>query len=781
MGENKLNNQLDGLFSSFGGMMPSADEPRPETTDGSPSHSHLAAIELDTVAGISDLTATVFDPDDLLEHVADLIKKNFDLSHVGIYFLDKEMEKPTLSLAAAAGLSDDARAALTSIPLRNNHILIARAARDNFIRIDNNVPPDSPLAPARSQLAVPMTIVDHVIGVLSVCSTRAEQFLAADERIFSTLAAQIVVASQNIRLLHSTENQARRLILLNEMATSLNMTATIGQALNVAARYINRIVHSARTSIALLSAKQTAWADVHTFEGEIGSLKSKERIPLAGTIISSAIQQQTLVSIPYLKKNDYVDCKLLAKDGFLSTMATPLILGHQVIGVVNVSSKSVDAYDVSDEEMMLHIAAFLASTIHNRGLFNEIQTAFTEAEILYETSADINMALTYNEILEAVYRYTRLGEAPIDVSLYFFDQPNETEQPPNAVLHLAAIAEPMNGTVQTRLPFNTFTALVESLTLDAPVIIENLHKDPRLNHTLRTYFGNQLGATCLVVVPLVVSKSTVGFIVGSYKKTITLTESEERRLVSLAGQAAVATQNRYILHLSEQQTRELAAVNRVLRKVSRQLEMEQVLETVYQEIQQVVPVEAFYVALYNNSSEMLTFPLVYDDGEQRDLSAIPVAEHPDIARVIGSSEVLFISRSPDEVADVALRRAALGGSKGEPAATLLFVPLTLGTQIVGVMSVQSYHYNAYSDRDVSLMTSMANHLAVAIQNARLYRQAQERARRETILRQVTNQIRGAVDVDSVMRVTAEQVSRTLGRRTFIRLREDSSPKIRSEG
>lgn len=781
MGDDKLNNRLDGLFSSFGDILSSATEADPVAPDAPVARTHLPTIELETITGISDLTATVFDPDDLLQNVAELIQKNFELAQVGIYFLDKEPEEPMLMLTAAAGFSAEQQPARAAIPLRNNPTLIASVARDNIVRMNNDLAADSPLAPARSALVVPMTIVDHVIGVLVVSAGSPNYFSPADERIFTTLAAQIVVASQNIRLLRNSEKQARRLILLNEMATSLNMTATIDQALNVAARYIHRIVHSARTGIALLPPKQSAWANVHTFSGETGVLESQERVPLAGTVIASAVKQQALVNVPFLRKSDYVDCRKLAQDGFLSTMVVPLVLGHQVVGVVMVSSRAVDAYDVGDEEMMLYVAAFLASTIYNRGLFNQIQTAFTEAEILYETSADINTALSYDEILEAVYRYTRLGESPIDVSLYFFDQPKDAENTPYSVLHLAAITEPVDVRMHARLPYETFAALVDDLLPEEPLLIADLPQDPRLNHTLRTFFGNQLGAACLLVVPLVVGKQIVGFIIGSYAEPISLSEAEERRLMSLAGQAAVAAQNRYTLHLSEQQTRELAAVNRVLREVSRQLELEQVLETVYREIQRVIPVEAFYVALYNASSEMLTFPLVYDDGEQREFSAIPVSEHPDIARVIASGEPLFITRTPDEVADIALRRAASGGGKGEPAATLLFVPLLLGKQLIGVMSVQSYHYDAYSERDAMLMTSMANHLAVAIQNAQLYRQAQVRARREMILRQVTNQIRGAVDVDSVMRVTAEQVSRTLGRRTFIRLRDDGSPQLGGKG
>ncbi len=770
MADSNLNDQFDGLFSGFGNLFepdaetetPLAPSPLPPATVSGPAP--ISPVALETVAAISDLTATVFDPDDLLEEVALLIRSNFNLAAVGIYFLNKDTAKPAFVLSAMAGMTDDEREARRKIPVDHPHNLVARVARDHAGQISD--------AGEYAELAVPMTIVDHVIGVLSVQVAPPEMLADDLLPVFNAIAAQIVVASQNIRLLRSSEDQSRRLILLNEMGTALNMTVTLDQAMRVAAKYIGRIVHSIRAEIALLQPNQDAWVERHTFDGETGELLSKTTVPLVGTLLESTIKQQTLVGIPYLTNSKYVDCRQLAAEGFLSTMAVPLALGQQVIGVLTVSSKTVNAYDIRDEEMILHISSFLASTIHNRRLFNQIQTAFTEAEILYETSADINIAQSYDEILEAVYRYTRLGEDPIDVGLFFFDQPKSPNQTPNWVLNVSAITEPVDVHIQPRLQYSLFASLVDALDPEHTLVLERVPRNARLHPMLRGYFGGQLGASTLLVVPLVVGGRVVGFITGSYAQSLALSDAEERRLMSLAGQAAVATQNLYTLHLTEQQTRELASVNKVLREVSRQLDMEHVLETVYQEVRRIVPLEAFYVALYDRGTEMVSFPLVYDGGSMRELPDVPAAEHSHIRQVLESGEPLLISRTPDEVADIALRRTDANPEKGDPAATLLFVPLMLGDRIMGVMSVQSYQYNAYTERDVVLMNSMANHLAVAIQNARLYRQAQARARRETILREVTTQIRSAADVDSVMRISAEQLSRVLGRRAFIQLRDE---------
>jgi len=57
---------------------------------------------------------------------------------------------------------------------------------------------------------------------------------------------------------------------------------------------------------------------------------------------------------------------------------------------------------------------------------------------------------------------------------------------------------------------------------------------------------------------------------------------------------------------------------------------------------------------------------------------------------------------------------------------------------------------------------MADQLATAIENARLFEQEQRHARRERLIREVTARIRGAADVESILQTTVQEVSKALG-------------------
>jgi PAS domain S-box-containing protein len=79
----------------------------------------------------------------------------------------------------------------------------------------------------------------------------------------------------------------------------------------------------------------------------------------------------------------------------------------------------------------------------------------------------------------------------------------------------------------------------------------------------------------------------------------------------------------------------------------------------------------------------------------------------------------------------------------------LVVPIKSGAKVIGVLDLQSEEYNAFDQTDVMLMESLADQIAVAMENARLYEQAQmeisERMRVELELRKHQEHLEELVD------------------------------------
>jgi GAF domain-containing protein/HAMP domain-containing protein len=159
---------------------------------------------LSSVAEVGTAASTILDIDILLQQVVDLAKERFGLYHAHIYLLNDAGN--TLILSSGAGsIGQQMVAEGRSIPLDREQSLVARAARDKKGVTVNDVTlaPDflpNPLLPAtRSELAVPMLVGDHVIGVFDVQSEIIGRFTDADIAVQTTLAAQVASAVQNAR------------------------------------------------------------------------------------------------------------------------------------------------------------------------------------------------------------------------------------------------------------------------------------------------------------------------------------------------------------------------------------------------------------------------------------------------------------------------------------------------------------------------------------------------------------------------------------------------------
>jgi GAF domain-containing protein len=79
------------------------------------------------------------------------------------------------------------------------------------------------------------------------------------------------------------------------------------------------------------------------------------------------------------------------------------------------------------------------------------------------------------------------------------------------------------------------------------------------------------------------------------------------------------------------------------------------------------------------------------------------------------------------------------------------------------MAIQSYTTpGAYDEHHRNLLTAIASQTAIALQNAHLYQQAQRRAWRERVAREISARVTSAVDLERILQTTARELSQALG-------------------
>ena len=207
--------------------------------------------DLEIVAEVGTIAATILDTNRLLQTVVNLTKERFNLYHSHIYLLNEKGE----SLVLAAGAGEPGRVMASeglSIPLNREQSLVARAARERQGVTVNDVTqePDylpNPLLPdTRSELAVPMIVGGNVIGVFDIQSEQVGRFTDTDVNIQTTLASQLATSIQNVRSFERSQKDAELQSLVNVIGSRIQRATTIEDTLQTAIRELGSAIGASR-------------------------------------------------------------------------------------------------------------------------------------------------------------------------------------------------------------------------------------------------------------------------------------------------------------------------------------------------------------------------------------------------------------------------------------------------------------------------------------------------------------------------------------------------------
>ena len=196
----------------------------------------------------------------------------------------------------------------------------------------------------------------------------------------------------------------------------------------------------------------------------------------------------------------------------------------------------------------------------------------------------------------------------------------------------------------------------------------------------------------------------VGFVVFIVYLAYTLSASLQRRMVEL-----------------QRRTAELEVLNELNSALTRALDLSQLWELLAEQVGRVIDARTFFIALRDEPSGRIEIAYGLDDGEPTG-SQIIQAGAGISGWVVEHAEALLVHDFSAERERLTWA-VPLGG--GATPNSILAVPLTLDGRVLGLISAQSHKLNAYGEDDVRLLSAIAGQAAIAINSARLRREAAE--------------------------------------------------------
>lgn len=198
------------------------------------------------------------------------------------------------------------------------------------------------------------------------------------------------------------------------------------------------------------------------------------------------------------------------------------------------------------------------------------------------------------------------------------------------------------------------------------------------------------------------------------------------------------------------------------------LDLDRLLESVAGIVKEVLPSQIFAIMLYSEREKGLR--IRYSVGHREEVVknlVIPLGE--------GITGIAAKEKQPILVGDVRTDPRYL--SVLDAVRTELAVPMLARGKLVGIIDVQSTKLNAFTEYDRTLLRLIASRVAVAIENARLYRRVDRQNRTLKTLARLSQGFSSILDLDELLQKIATTVRELINYDAFSILLVDAEAKV----
>ncbi|MFN2120680.1 MAG: GAF domain-containing protein, partial [Anaerolineales bacterium] len=414
----------------------------------------------------------------------------------------------------------------------------------------------------------------------------------------------------------------------------------------------------------------------------------------------------------------------------------PMLLAGQVTGIIELAHMDrEDAFSDADVRLLQTLSNAMSVALENARLFDEVQTRNREiSEALEQQTAtsDILRVIAQSPtdvqpVLEVITEHAAQLCDGVFAAVYrtdgkqVFEIATRNFTPQGVEVHLSEYPRPlaMDSSLSSR-----------AILGGRPIHIADFDAAPDLPDMTRRY-GVALGMRSLIMVPMMKDGSAIGAIAVGRRAAGLFSAKQRELLKTFADQAVIAIENvrlfketSRLLKETEQRAAELAIINSVQAGLASKLDMQAIYDLVGDEIRAIFHNVDLGIRIYEPETDLVHFPYVHEKGERVRVPAIPRAGFA--AHVLQTREPLLINdRMAEKAAEFGV--SVIPGTSMPKAS--LYVPLMVGHEARGLIDLETYEReHAFSESDVRLLTTVANAMTGALENARLFAEVEERNR-----------------------------------------------------
>ncbi|CAG1011777.1 Alkaline phosphatase synthesis sensor protein PhoR [Anaerolineales bacterium] len=719
------------------------------------------------------------DPDAILKSLLDSSRRVLQHAHAGVALVwDPQTEM--LTPRAASGYADNNSMML--IKYRPGEALpgtvfVNKTARRvdeiNFVR-DYNLSTENQAIYRQatggrlpvSSLLVPINTAEQSLGLLVLDNfNQTGAFLVEDEVLLLSLTQQIALSLDNVRLVQDTQERAAQLHALNNAAASLTSSLSSGQMINSLLDQLVPILPYDTATLWLRDKDRLSVASARGFED------TEKRLGLSVYVQDSALFKEMAQSGQPIFIHDVREDPRFppVENPRLSWLGIPMISKGELTGVLAAEKWQANYYTREQIQVGLTFASQSAVSLDNARLYEDSVSRATELDQRSQRLTTLNRfasALTglldTDQILNLTATELLKGLSAHRVSVVTFER---------GQAYWKASAPRTRAKLPRLLPDSPiFHRLRESQSI---FNTDDARNEPDLA-PLTEMLGEHLAA--LLIMPLSSGQSlnVLVFIQMTGENRFGLNELEIARTIT--SQATVALENARLYQSSVRTAERFAILNETSSQISA-LNPEDVYAAVHRAAERLMPSDAFVITLLDAERNEVDAVYLFDRGKRYPAESVPFGQ--------GMSSQVIQSGKPILTSSLEQANELDSVPAGEEAVDLrtksiVAVPMILGGRTLGMLSVQSYQADVYTEEDVQILGTLANQAIVAIQNGRLFAETQnlasqleirvvertaqlqrEQQNTETLLR-ILQEVSSSLDLDRALNRTLSLLNEAVG-------------------
>jgi signal transduction histidine kinase len=610
----------------------------------------------------------------------------------------------------------------------------------------------------RATLSVPMLREGQPVGAITLGRGAVGSYSSEHVALLKTFADQAVIAIENVRLFTELQTSNRELTeALEQQTATAEILRVISQSPADAQPVFDTIV---RNAVRLSGA---AWATVRRVEGKflhlvahhnldadvlgrfghiwphpVAAQSPTSRVARTGQVFRSADVEVEAGGLSPEALEDY------QARGIRSLLVVPMLRDGRVVGTINLTHQAVGAFSDAHVALIRTFADQAVIAIENVRLFTELQEknrALTDAhaqvtEALEQQTATSEILRTiahartdvqpvFDTIVRSAARLCRAGNAAV-----FLKEGGMLYHPANYGSSPAALAA---ARAPYPRPLGMDTTAGMAVLTRSVVHVPDI-EEPSAVEVVR-HVGRTLGFRSVVTVPMLRGEDAVGAILVARREPGRFSDAEVELLKTFADQAVIAVENVRLFDELEARTaaltrsvEQLTALGEVGRAVSSTLDLETVLTTIVSRAVQLSGLDGGVVFEYDERAEEFVHRAQAGTGGA--LAAARRAER--IRKGDGAMGRTATTLEPIQVSDITVPGAYVGQQRENliesGVRAVLAVPMVREGRLIGCLGVTRNRPGEFPAETMELLRTFATQSALAIQNARLFHEIEDKSR-----------------------------------------------------